>query len=245
MFYISSRNKNCKSCAYLQKWRHNEIYLSWPFVYITCSIGVLERLIYHRLLKFINKYQILYLYQIGFQQKHSNLMALADFIDRATGFIDNGEYAIGIFLYFSKAFDAMNHDILFMKLHHYGVRGLSLLWFKSYMSDRLRYVSYNHYDSTLQMRTLIIFSNWSNALLFFLCWCFFCFVLLSCTFSCQDIIFAERATEPKKLIGVSAALFHTTWIVNKHIFDLTCGTVAATSLIWKLACCLQTESGTS
>ena len=142
--------------------------------------GVLERLIYHRLLKFINKYQILYLYQIGFQQKHSNLVALAAFIDRATGFIDNGEYAIGIYLYFSKAFDAMNHDILFMKLHHYGVRGLSLLWFKSYMSDRLRYVSYNHYDSTLQMRTLIIFSYWSNALLFFLCWWFFllCFAIL-------------------------------------------------------------------
>ena len=114
---------------------------------------VLERLVYNRLLKFINKYQILYLYQFGFRQKHSTFMALASFIDKVTEFIDNGEYAIGVFLDFSKAFDTINHEILFMKLHHYGIRGLSLLWFKSYMSDRLQYVSYDNYNSTLQRMT--------------------------------------------------------------------------------------------
>ena len=114
---------------------------------------VLERLVYNRLLKFINEYQILYLYQFGFRQKHSTFMALASFIDKVTEFIDNGEYAIGVFLYFSQAFDTINHDILFMKLHHFGIRGLSLQWFKCYMADRLQYVSYDDYNSTLQRMT--------------------------------------------------------------------------------------------
>ena len=114
---------------------------------------VLERLVYNRLLKFIDKYKIIYLYQFGFRQKHSTFMALSSFIDRITEYTENGEYPIGVFLDFSKAFDTINHDILFMKLHHYGIRGVSLLWFKSYISNRLQYVSYNHCNSTLQKIT--------------------------------------------------------------------------------------------
>ena len=52
---------------------------------------VLERLIYNRLLKFINKYQILYLYRFGFRQKHSTFMALSSFMDKVNEFIDNGK----------------------------------------------------------------------------------------------------------------------------------------------------------
>ena len=37
-----------------------------------------------------------------------------------------------------------------MKLYHYGIRGVSLLWFKSSMSNRLQHVSYNLCNSTLR-----------------------------------------------------------------------------------------------
>ena len=46
--------------------------------------------------------------------------------------IDQNEIAAGVFLDLSKAFDTLNHEILFSKLGHYGIRGVALNWMKSY-----------------------------------------------------------------------------------------------------------------
>ena len=48
-----------------------------------------------------------------------------------------------------KAFDTVDHQILLAKLSHYGIRGVSNDWFKSYLSNRSQYVSINGYDSGL------------------------------------------------------------------------------------------------
>ena len=63
---------------------------------------------------------------------------------------DTKEYAIGVFQDLSKAFDTVNHDILFDKLDHYGIRGLALEWVKSYFSERTQFVEFNNVRSAPQ-----------------------------------------------------------------------------------------------
>ena len=61
--------------------------------------------------------------------------------------IDNGNYGGGIFIDLKKAFDTVNHTILLKKLEHYGIRGVPLQWFESYLSDRKQFVSVNGHSS--------------------------------------------------------------------------------------------------
>ena len=108
---------------------------------------ILERVMYTRFLNYLNKHKILYEFQFGFRGGHSTYMPLIVLVDKISKALENGECVIGLFLDFSKAFDTINHSILFEKLHHYGIRGVALEWFKSYMSNRSQYVLYNGYAS--------------------------------------------------------------------------------------------------
>ena len=109
---------------------------------------ILERLMYTRLLSFVNKHKLLYSYQFGFRKKHSPELALICLVDKISDALEKGEYVLGLFLDFSKAFDTVHHDILFQKLEYLGVRGECLQWFRSYLSDREQFVSYNDYNSS-------------------------------------------------------------------------------------------------
>ena len=55
--------------------------------------------------------------------------------------VDNGEITCGIFLDLQKAFDTVDHKILFSELKHYGIRGVPLQYFKTFLTQRHQYVS--------------------------------------------------------------------------------------------------------
>ena len=121
-----------------------------PISLISVFAKILERLMYNRLLKFINKKQILNKHQLGFRDKQSTCMALIILIENPVNAIDNGKCAVGIFLDFQNAFDTVDHCILLDKLYFHGTRGLALDWFSSYLHDRQQLVNYCGCESDLK-----------------------------------------------------------------------------------------------
>jgi len=103
---------------------------------------ILEKLMYTRLFSFINKNNLLYKLQFGFRPEHSTCLALISLIDKITDALEKGDFVLGLFLDFSKAFDCINHEILYLKLEHYGIRGMALKWFRSYLSNREQFVTF-------------------------------------------------------------------------------------------------------
>ena len=104
---------------------------------------ILERVMYNRLLRFLNAFKILSDNQYGFRKHHSTAYALACLYDKISSAIEYKEYTVGIFIDLSKAFDTVDHHILISKLEHYGVRGTALRWFESYLSGKQQYVEFN------------------------------------------------------------------------------------------------------
>ena len=91
----------------------------------------------------------LYNKQFGFRPGHSTTDAIHTLTcDALRGFDDNAS-CLSVYLDMSKAFDTINHNILLNKLNHYGIRGIALQWFRSYLSQRTQYVRYNGVKSEL------------------------------------------------------------------------------------------------
>ena len=118
-----------------------------PISLLSVFPKILERLMYNRLLRFINRYNFFNKYQFGFRNKHSTFMALIILLENVTKAPDDGKCAIGICLDFQKAFDTVDHCILLDKLYMYGIRGIAHDWFLSYLSNRSQAVVYNNHES--------------------------------------------------------------------------------------------------
>ena len=92
-------------------------------------------------------HEILFPYQFGFRKRYSTELAILEMSDNLRTSIDNKLITYGLFLDFSKAFDTVNHNILLNKSNKYGVRGVVLGWFKSYLQNRVQYVKIGNIES--------------------------------------------------------------------------------------------------
>ena len=63
-----------------------------------------------------------------------------DLIENICESADKKKYVMRIFIYLKKAFDTIDHNILLNKLYHYGIRGISNDWIKSYLEKRKQFV---------------------------------------------------------------------------------------------------------
>lgn len=107
---------------------------------------IFEKVMHYRLTNYFNKYHIIYSGQYGFRKFHSTTYALFDSINLVQTKLSQNLHTMGLFLDFSKAFDSVSHSILLAKLDHYGIRGVALDWFKSYLTDRQQYVQIDAFD---------------------------------------------------------------------------------------------------
>jgi retron-type reverse transcriptase len=105
-----------------------------PISLLTNFSKCFEKIMHNRLVIFAERFNVLYHNQFGFRKGHSTSHALVHLINNIASAIDHNEAIAGVFLdlHVSKAFDTLNHEILFCKLEHYGIRGLALKWIKSY-----------------------------------------------------------------------------------------------------------------
>ena len=107
-----------------------------------------EKIIYNQLYKYLNSHGFLSSNQSGFRALHSTLTALLKNTDDWYSGMDLGKYVGTVFIDLKKAFDTVDH-VLLQKLNHYGVQGLDLKWFESYLSNRKQFTRIDGIDSSI------------------------------------------------------------------------------------------------
>ena len=98
----------------------------------------------HSMGDYLENNSILHKQQYGFSAKKSTTQAILHFLQYLYKHVDSGNIVFSLFLDFRKAFDCVNHEILLSKLNTSGVPGITLDWFRSYLTNREQYVSLNN-----------------------------------------------------------------------------------------------------
>ena len=96
---------------------------------------------------FLTKNKLIYEKQFGFRSNYSTNHALISLTENLKKYLDSSHFVAGVFVDLKKAFDTVNHKILFEKLSYYGFRGKSNQSLSSYLENRKQYVSINGFDS--------------------------------------------------------------------------------------------------
>ena len=107
---------------------------------------ILEKAVHNQLYFFlmINDNKIITSKQFGFRPKLSTNTAVTHFTDNVLLNMDSDRLTGAVFLNLSKAFDRVDHNLLFHKLKSVGLSEDTVNWFQSYLVNRKR-LSEIHY----------------------------------------------------------------------------------------------------
>ena len=76
------------------------------------------------------------MYQTGFRTNHSTDLRLAQLTDFVATGIDKQMHTGMILVDLQKAFDTLDHGVLFKKMKHFGFQTSVINWFETYLSNR-------------------------------------------------------------------------------------------------------------
>ena len=108
-----------------------------------------EKLVYNQLYYYLDKYKLLFSGQSGFRALHSTVTCLLSGTNDWHINIERGKFTANIFIDLKKAVDAVDHAILIKKLFKYGIQGLELQLFESYLSNRHQFTKVNGTESKI------------------------------------------------------------------------------------------------
>ena len=97
---------------------------------------ILEKIAYKRTYSFLEQTGQIFKSQYGFRNSHSYENAIQELVGEIIKGKQENMYTLAVFLDLSKAFDSLEHSVLLKKLEKYGIRGVALQWFESYLSNR-------------------------------------------------------------------------------------------------------------
>ena len=109
---------------------------------------VIEHIIHSQVISHLERHNILADQQHGFRKRRSCESQLITTIHDLANGLNERKQIDAVLLDFSKAFDKVPHHRLSSKLHHYGVRGQTLAWIQSFLSDRCQQVVVDGEKST-------------------------------------------------------------------------------------------------
>lgn len=119
-----------------------------PISVLPALSKIFEKILNIRLVKYLNKYNILASQQFGFRAGRSAEDAVIGLSTSIAESLDKHEKSIAVFLDLAKAFDTVHIPLLLKKMEHIGVRGSCLDLFRHYLTDRTQFVKIGNYVSS-------------------------------------------------------------------------------------------------
>lgn len=111
-----------------------------PISLLSIFSKLLEKVVNARLVDYLEANMLLSERQFGFRRGRSAEDAVVLLTKTISSAVDQKLRCMGVFLDLAKAFDTVSIPILTKKLETFGIRGIALDWFHSYLSNRVQKV---------------------------------------------------------------------------------------------------------
>ena len=112
---------------------------------------IIEKCLKSRLLHYFNSNNLFNEIQFGYQKNISTQDAILHITEKIYDNLEKKLSTMAVFIDFSKCFDTLNRNILVRKLEAYGIRGIPLKLFESYLSERYQAVRVNGAISSFKL----------------------------------------------------------------------------------------------